>query len=76
MSVKAYVLATVEAGVGVDVVKTLSAIEGVESAHNVTGPYDVIAFVEVADAEALGELVITRIQTVEGIVETLTCVVI
>jgi DNA-binding Lrp family transcriptional regulator len=76
MSVKAYVLAAVEAGVGLDVVKTLSAIEGVTSAYNVTGPYDVIASVEVADTEALGELVITEIQTIEGIVETLTCVVI
>lgn len=76
MSVKAYVLAAVEAGVGLDEVKTLSAIEGVTSAYNVTGPYDVIASIEVADTEALGELVITEIQTIEGIVETLTCVVI
>ncbi len=42
MSVKAYILANVEAGLGEDVIEALSAIEGVKSAHNVTGPYDVI----------------------------------
>ena len=76
MSVKAYILANVEAGLGEDVIEALLAIEGVKSAHNVTGPYDVIAFVEVPDTGALGELVITKIQPIEGIAYTLTCVVI
>jgi len=76
MSVKAYILANVEAGLGGDVLEALSTIEGVKSAHNVTGPYDVIAFVEVPHTDALGELVITRIQPIEGIAYTLTCVVI
>jgi len=76
MSVKAYILANVEVGLGDDVLEALSALEGVKSAHSVTGPYDVIAFVEVPDTEALGELVITKIQPIEGIAYTLTCVVI
>lgn len=76
MSVKAYILANVEVGLGEDVIKDLSALDGVEGAYNVTGPYDVIAFVEVPDTDALGELVITQIQPIEGIAYTLTCVVI
>ncbi|MGA9348117.1 MAG: Lrp/AsnC ligand binding domain-containing protein [Anaerolineae bacterium] len=76
MSVKAYILANVEVGLGEDVIEALSAIEGVKSAHNVTGPYDVIAFIEVPDTDALGELVITEIQLIDGIDYTLTCVVI
>ncbi len=76
MSVKAYILASVEAGLGEDVIEPLSTLEGVKSAHNVTGPYDLIAVVEVPDTDALGELVITKIQPVEGIAYTLTCVVI
>jgi DNA-binding Lrp family transcriptional regulator len=76
MSVKAYILANVEVGLGADVIEALSAIEGVKSVHNVTGPYDVIAFVEVSDTDALGELVITKIQLIDGIDYTLTCVVI
>ena len=76
MSVKAYILANVEAGMGEAVIEALSAIEGVTSAQNVTGPYDVIAFLEVPDTTALGELVINRIQLIDGVDYTLTCVVI
>ena len=56
--------------------RTLSAIEGIIGAHHVTGAYDVITFVDVADTDALGELVIPKIQTVKGIARTPTCVVI
>jgi len=76
MSIKAYVLANVEAGMGEEVVEALSAIEGVKTAHNVTGPYDVIALVEVPDTIALGDLVINGIQLIDGVDYTLTCVVI
>jgi DNA-binding Lrp family transcriptional regulator len=75
MSIKAYILANVEAGMGEEVIEALSAMEGIESVHNVTGPYDVIAFVEVPDTVALGDLVINSIQLIDGIDYTLTCVV-
>lgn len=75
MSIKAYILANVEAGMGEGVIEALSVIEGVKSAHNVTGPYDVIALVELPDTTALGELIISGIQLVDGIDYTLTCVV-
>jgi DNA-binding Lrp family transcriptional regulator len=76
MSVKAYILVNVEVGMGEDVIEALSAVQGVKSVHNVTGPYDVIAFVEVPDTDALGDLVINSIQLIDGIDYTLTCVVI
>ena len=76
MSIKAYILANVEVGMGEEVFAALSAIEGVKSAHSVTGPYDVIAQVEVPDTAALGELVVGEIQLIDGIDYTLTCVVI
>ena len=75
MSIKAYILANVEAGMGEEVLEALSAIEGVKSAHNVTGPYDVIALVEAPDTAALGELVLNEIQMIDGVDYTLTCVV-
>jgi DNA-binding Lrp family transcriptional regulator len=75
MGIKAYILANVEVGMGQEVFEALSAIEEVKSVHNVTGPYDVIAFVEVPDTHALGELVINNIQLVNGVDYTLTCVV-
>jgi len=75
MSIKAYVLANVEVGSGAGVVEDLLAIEGIKSAENVTGPFDVIAVVEVDDTRALGNLLISKIETTKGITNTLTCVV-
>ncbi|MFQ6000624.1 MAG: Lrp/AsnC ligand binding domain-containing protein [Anaerolineae bacterium] len=75
MSIKAYVLASVEVGSGAGVVEDLLAIEAVKSAENVTGPFDIIAVVEVDDTRALGELLIFKIETTQGITNTLTCVV-
>ena len=48
-------------------------IDGVESAEDVSGPYDVIARVTAPDMDTLGQLVVSRIQAVEGITRTLTC---
>jgi len=48
-------------------------LEGVLSAEDVSGPYDVIARVSAPDMDMLGQLVVSRIQSVEGITRTLTC---
>ena len=48
-------------------------IEGVESAEDVSGPYDVIVRAVAPDMDSLGQLVVSKIQTVEGITRTLTC---
>ncbi len=45
-------------------------------AHAVTGPYDIIAFVEAADVDALGRVVLSKIRTIGGVTKTLTCVTI
>ena len=75
MSVRAYILANVEVGSGAGVVEDLLAMEAVKSAENVTGPYDVIAVVEVDDTATLGKLLISEIESIKGITDTLTCVV-
>ena len=48
-------------------------IEGVESAEDDSGPYDVIVRAVAPDMDSLGQLVVSKIQTVEGITRTLTC---
>ncbi len=48
-------------------------IEGVEQADDVSGPYDVIVRASAGDMDSLGQLVVARIQSVEGITRTLTC---
>ena len=74
--VEAYVL--IQAGVGMaeQVWKDVGKIGGVRLANVVTGPYDVIARVESANIDALGKLVVSTIQGVEGITRTLTCPVV
>ncbi|HWC13152.1 MAG TPA: Lrp/AsnC ligand binding domain-containing protein [Actinomycetota bacterium] len=51
----------------------IASIEGVESADDVSGPYDVIVRASAPDMDTLGQLVVSRIQSVEGITRTLTC---
>ena len=70
--VKAYILiqTTVSAG---HVAKEIRSIDGVEAADDVSGPYDVIVRTSAPDMDALGQLVVSKIQSVEGITRTLTC---
>lgn len=74
--VQAFVLIQTDTGRAADVARSIRELPGVISTEAVTGPYDVIVFAEADDVDALGQLVVTRIQPVEGIVRTLTCPVI
>ncbi len=71
--VEAYVLIQTHVGMGPRVVRELALTEGVISSEGVTGPYDVIAYVQAATLDELGRLVATHIQAVEGITRTITC---
>lgn len=55
------------------VAREIRDIEGVEVADDVSGPYDVIVRASASDMDSLGQLVVARIQSVEGITRTLTC---
>jgi DNA-binding Lrp family transcriptional regulator len=70
--VRAYVLIQTAVNAG-HVAKEIRDIEGVESADDVSGPYDVIVRTSAADMDALGKMVVAKIQGVDGITRTLTC---
>ncbi len=70
--VKAYVLVQTATNAA-HVARELRGIEGVETAEDVSGPYDVIVEILADDMDRIGQLVVTRIQAVEGITRTLTC---
>jgi DNA-binding Lrp family transcriptional regulator len=74
--VKAYVLIQTEVGKAAIVAKEVRVIIGVESADDVTGPYDVIVKASSEDVDSLGKLVVANIQAVDGITRTLTCPVV
>ena len=74
--VQAYVLIQTDSGRASEVAHAIAQIDGVSSSEAVTGPYDVIVAADADDVDALGHLVVTKIQPVVGIVRTLTCPVI
>jgi DNA-binding Lrp family transcriptional regulator len=74
--VRAYVLIQTEVGQGGRVAREVAEIQGTGSTVPVAGPYDVIAIVEAASMDALGKLVVSRIQGVKGVTRTLTCTVV
>ncbi len=56
--------------------EAISRLEGVVASEVLTGGYDVIARVVADDVDALGRLVLARVQAVEGITRTVTCPVV
>jgi DNA-binding Lrp family transcriptional regulator len=76
MPVTAYVLIQTEVGKAAHVAKLVNAIDGVTSAEDVTGPYDVIVRAEAASVDDLGRMVVSQIQLIEGITRTVTCPVV
>jgi DNA-binding Lrp family transcriptional regulator len=76
MSVRAYILIQTEVGKAADVAREIAEIDGVVSADDVTGPYDVIAVAEAESVDDLGRMVVSRVQLIEGITRTLTCPVV
>jgi len=52
----------------------IAKVPGVKSARLVTGPFDIIARIEGRDSASLGKLVLARIQNVDGVARTITCV--
>lgn len=76
MAVSAFVLIQTEVGRAASVASAVGALDGVVSAEDVTGPYDVIARAEADSMDELGRLVVSRVQLIEGITRTLTCPVV
>ena len=76
MAVRAWVLIQTEVGKAAQVAAEVRKIDGVRSADDVTGPYDVIVSAEADTVDELGKMVVSRVQLVEGITRTLTCPVV
>ncbi len=73
MSVSSYVLIQAEVGKSAQVAEELSRIDGIVSAENVTGPYDVIVRAEAESVDELGRMVVGKVQAIDGITRTTTC---
>ena len=70
----AYILIEAVPGRGTDLMSIAKEIKGVKTVHLVTGPYDVIMFVEATDLKTLGEMIVKKIQSTGRVARTLTCI--
>ncbi len=68
--VRAYVLIHVRAGYSKIVARALADLSGVRSAHACWGVPDVFAYIEVESQRALDDLVMEKIQKMEGVERT------
>ncbi|MBA7501413.1 hypothetical protein ES704_04179 [subsurface metagenome] len=73
MAVKAYVLIEADVGKAGEVVSAIQKLKGVKLADSVTGSFDVIAAIEVADLDGVGS-VVKQIHSVAGVCKTTTCI--
>jgi DNA-binding Lrp family transcriptional regulator len=74
--IRGYVLIHTEVGTANDVAAALRGLSCVTTAESVAGPYDVIARLEAGTIDELGELVVSRVQAIRGVLRTTTCPVI
>jgi len=72
----AYILINSSPGAENDIFAKIKKIKGVKEAHIITGPHDMVAYVEAANLGNLGKTVISKIQNLKGITSTMTCVVV
>ena len=74
MPTKAFILIEVQVGRANQVVASLRSLREVSSAEVVTGTFDIIASIEVADMAGMADLVTSQMQSIRGVIKTITCV--
>ena len=73
MKAQAYVLISVTVGYARKVYEELHQIPEIKQADAISGPVDIIVRIEAFDLSLIGRLVIDRIQSIEGVADTITC---
>jgi DNA-binding Lrp family transcriptional regulator len=71
--VRAYVLISTSPGRAMDVVSQMAGKNGIVQSDAITGEYDVIAQVEAEDVAGVGQLIVEKIQRIDGVFKTVTC---
>ena len=76
MAIQAVVLLKLEPGKARQAIQRVGRVAGVREAHVITGPWDGFCMAQARDVAALGSLIISKIQRVDGVEDTLTCLVV
>ncbi|MFN0145304.1 MAG: Lrp/AsnC family transcriptional regulator [Dehalococcoidia bacterium] len=73
-NIKAFVLIVVDPAKTMEVFNKLNAVDGISEVHQVMGPYDIVAVVEVPNLSDVPSVISRHIRAVDGIESTTTCV--
>ena len=73
MQISVYVFVQVEKGEPWQIAASVSKIDGIKTAHTVTGQFDIIAYAELDGLETLKN-VVRKIQSIDGVQHTQTAV--
>ncbi len=76
MKLSAYLLINTEGGRALSVLKELVDVAEIRTAHVVTGLHDIIALVEAEGTKHLADEIVNKIQKIQGITRTVTCIVV
>jgi DNA-binding Lrp family transcriptional regulator len=74
--IAAYILIQTQAGKAAAVAAALRDVPGVVEAVSLAGPYDVIAQAQARNIDELAKLVTFRVQSLEGVLRTMSCPVV
>ena len=74
MTVKAYVLVVTDPGRTRRVKQEMRDVPGIIEIHEVMGPYDIVAEIEVASLQDIPPILGEKIRTIEGIESTTSLV--
>lgn len=76
MAVYAYLLIEVQGNKEKAVLEKMKALSGLNVANLVTGIYDIIAVIEGDDLYSLGEMVTSKIRSIDGVIKTTMAVIV
>lgn len=74
MAIKAYVLIVTDPGKTKDVYETIKRVTGVVEAHEVMGPYDIVAEIRVETLTQIAPILGAHIRKIDGIQSTTSLV--
>jgi DNA-binding Lrp family transcriptional regulator len=75
MAFEAFILVNVTGDHTKSAFKTLTRMAGVKGVYAVTGVYDLIVHVAFQDLTHLGEAILSNIRAIDGVTQTMTCLV-
>jgi DNA-binding Lrp family transcriptional regulator len=76
MATKAFTLIETVVSKNREVVSYIQRLKGIKSAESMTGPYDVIAVIEADNITEIGDIITSKLHTIDSVSRTVSCLVV